>query len=40
MAAIRRPARPQDAAALLVVYNEYDTAELGQPETELSAIVG
>lgn len=40
MATIRRPARPQDAAALLVVYDEYDTAELGQPEMQLSDIVG
>ncbi len=40
MAITRRPARPDDAAALLDVYTEYDTLELGQPEMELSDIQG
>ncbi len=40
MATNRRPARPDDAAALLDVYREYDTLELGQPEMELSDIEG
>ncbi len=40
MPTTRRPARPDDARALLTVYNEYDTAELGQPEMQLSDIEG
>lgn len=40
MSLTRRPARPEDATALLAVYNEYDVAELGQPEMELSDIEG
>ena len=40
MPTTRRPARPDDAAALLDVYREYDTLELGQPEMELSDIEG
>lgn len=40
MPTTRRAARPDDAAALLVLYDAYDTAELGQPEMELSDIEG
>lgn len=36
----RRPARPDDAAALVEVYNAYDVAELGQPEMDLGDIEG
>jgi len=36
----RRPARPDDAAALLELYDAYDAIELGQQEAELGDIVG
>jgi len=36
----RRPARPEDAAALLELYDAYDLVELGQQEAELADIVG